>query len=147
MKAGPAWAESGLFRSGDDALADAEYVADRLAKYALSHWLLMGAMADLSGTSLRGLEGDDMFAHFRPRFGGTLMANVGVTPAQGNQLIADGTVDLVAFGQAFIANPDLPERLAADAPLATPDHATFYSPGPHGYTDYPAYVSLLPCRH
>ena len=35
-------------------------------------------------------------------------------------------------------NPDLPARLAAGAPLADPDPATFYTPGPQGYTDYPS---------
>ena len=38
----------------------------------------------------------------------------------------------------IFANPDLPERLARGLPLNTPDPATFYAPGPHGYTDYPA---------
>lgn len=138
VKAGPAWAESGRFRSSDDALAAAEYVADRLDEYPIAHWMLMGAMADFSATPLRALFGDNMFEHFRPRFSGALMANVGMTQERGNRLIADGTVDLVAFGQAFIANPDLPERFAADASLASPDHTTFYTPGAHGYIDYPA---------
>jgi N-ethylmaleimide reductase len=138
VKAGPAWAESGLFRSGEEALATAEYVADRLDDYPLSHWMLMGAMADLSATPLRALGGDAMFDHFRPRFRGTLIGNVDMTQARGNQLVADGVVDLVAFGQPFIANPDLPARFAQHVSLAVPDHATFYTPGPHGYTDYPA---------
>jgi N-ethylmaleimide reductase len=144
VKAGPAWAESGLFRSGDDALAAAEYVADRLGAYPLSHWMLMGAMADLSATPLRDLADDAMFRHFRPRFTGTLIGNVGMTQDRGNQLLTDELVDLVAFGQPFIANPDLPERFAAHAPLAEPDHATYYTPGAHGYTDY---ASLLPLSH
>jgi N-ethylmaleimide reductase len=46
-------------------------------------------------------------------------------------------VDAVAFGTAFLANPDLPERFRRGAPLQAPDPATFYSPGPVGYTDYP----------
>lgn len=137
VKAGPAWGESGRFRSTDDTLATAEYVAERLDDYPISHWMLMGAMADLSDTPLHALDGDDMFLHFRPRFSGALIANVGMTQERGNRLLADRTVDLVAFGQAFIANPDLPERLAAHAPLADPDPTTFYSPGARGYTDYP----------
>jgi len=47
-------------------------------------------------------------------------------------------VDIVAFGRPFIANPDLVERLRRDAPLNTPDRATFYGGGAKGYTDYPA---------
>ncbi|TWO71082.1 alkene reductase [Caenimonas sedimenti] len=46
--------------------------------------------------------------------------------------------DLVAFGRPYIANPDLVERLRANAPLNTPDRATFYGGGAAGYTDYPA---------
>ena len=144
VKAGPAWAESGLFRSADDTLATAEHVADRLADYPISHWLLMGAMADLTDTPLRNLAGDNMFHHFRSRFRGTLIANVGMTQERGGRLVADDVVDLVAFGQAFIANPDLPERFAGHAPLASPDHTTFYTPGPHGYTDYPTMASGRP---
>ncbi len=41
------------------------------------------------------------------------------------------------FGAAFLANPDLPERLRGDAELNVPDKNTFYSPGAEGYIDYP----------
>ena len=44
---------------------------------------------------------------------------------------------MVAFGRLFISNPDLPERLRLDAPLNTPDLATFYGGDAKGYTDYP----------
>jgi hypothetical protein len=44
----------------------------------------------------------------------------------------------VAFGRAFIANPDLPERLRQKAILNPPQPETFYGPGAEGYTDYPA---------
>jgi len=43
----------------------------------------------------------------------------------------------VAFGTSFLANPDLPARIAAKAELNAPNAAKFYSPGPAGYTDYP----------
>ena len=99
----------------------------------------MGAMADLSGGPLSDLQGDGMFSHFRPRYRGTLISNVGMTRERGNQLIADGLADLVAFGETFIANPDLPARFAALAPIQRSDRALHYTPGPHGYTDYPSY--------
>ncbi|HCE72186.1 MAG TPA: alkene reductase, partial [Ruegeria sp.] len=41
------------------------------------------------------------------------------------------------FGRPYIANPDLVERLAADAPLNMGDTATYYGGGDEGYTDYP----------
>ncbi len=43
----------------------------------------------------------------------------------------------MAFGKAFLANPDLPERLRIGAPLNPPVFETFYAPGAAGYTDYP----------
>ena len=139
IKAGPAWGERGEFVSTADTLATAEYVADRLNEYPLAHWLLMGAMADLGGGPLSDLQGDGMFKYFRPRYRGTLIANVGMTRERGNQLIAGGLADLVAFGETFIANPDLPARFAAQAPIQRSDRALHYTPGPHGYTDYPPY--------
>jgi N-ethylmaleimide reductase len=99
----------------------------------------MGAMADLSGGPLASLQGDGMFSHFRTRYRGTLIANVGMTRERGNRLIAGELADLVAFGETFIANPDLPARFAALAPIQRSDRALHYSPGAHGYTDYPPY--------
>ena len=43
----------------------------------------------------------------------------------------------MAFGVPFLANPDLPKRLAQNAPLNAPDPSTFYGDGAKGYTDYP----------
>ena len=57
--------------------------------------------------------------------------------ASAEQLLHDGEADAVAFGKLFIANPDLPKRFACNAPLNTPDQATFYADGLQGCTDYP----------
>ena len=137
VKAGPAVPETGMFTSTDGALADAEYVLNRLNGYGLSHLLLMSAIADLSATPIPELAGDAMFQHFRHVFRGNIIANVGFTQERGNRLISDGMVDMVAFGQPFISNPDLPARFAQNAPLAEIDYATIYDGGPMGYTDYP----------
>jgi N-ethylmaleimide reductase len=48
-----------------------------------------------------------------------------------------GAISAAAVGRAYLANPDLVERLRAGAELTEPDVATFYSPGPEGYIDYP----------
>jgi N-ethylmaleimide reductase len=137
VKAGPAWAEHGAFQSTLDTLETSDYVIGRLNDYPISHLLLMTAMADLSGRPLAKLQGTGTYEHYRPLFDGTLIANVGITPDSGNGLIADGLVDLVAFGQPFIANPDLPTRLGAGVALTVPDPSTFYTAGPAGYIDYP----------
>jgi 2,4-dienoyl-CoA reductase-like NADH-dependent reductase (Old Yellow Enzyme family) len=70
-------------------------------------------------------------------FGGVLIANEKFTKETAEAAINSGRADAVAFGQLFIANPDLPERFKLGAPLNTPDPSTFYAQGPKGYTDYP----------
>ncbi len=69
---------------------------------------------------------------------GIYMANHGYDKASANAALAAGEADLIAFGALYIANPDLAERFAQDAPLNTPDPETFYMGGARGYTDYPA---------
>jgi len=73
-------------------------------------------------------------------FGGVFIANQGFTLESAQQEIAAGNADAVAWGQLFIANPDLPARLRRGGPLNTPDSATFYSAPSSdltvGYTDY-----------
>ncbi|MBN3853385.1 alkene reductase [Paraburkholderia sp. Ac-20340] len=59
--------------------------------------------------------------------------------ARANAIIAQGYADLVAFGRPFVANPDLPARLANGWPLADLDPATLFGGDERGYTDYPAY--------
>ncbi len=73
----------------------------------------------------------------RARFRGPLIANGGYKKESADGAVASGAADLVAFGRPFIANPDLPERFAAGAPLTQPDPSTFYGGDARGYTDYP----------
>lgn len=82
-------------------------------------------------------EGFDWKA-FRHRYAGTYIANGGYDRERALAAIAGGHADLVSFGVLYLANPDLPERLRAGAPLNRPDRATFYGGGERGYTDYPA---------
>ncbi|MGN5377923.1 hypothetical protein ACQ4WX_10310 [Streptomyces lasalocidi] len=88
----------------------------RLNDYDLSHLLLMGVMADPAGGPLEGLAGDEMFRYFRKVYQGTVIANVGMDQRRGNVLLADGLVDLVAYGQPFIANPDLLRHASPPTP-------------------------------
>jgi len=76
----------------------------------------------------------------RPTFDkGALVLAGGQTLAKANELIASGTIDLAAFGQPFIANPDLVARLRNGWPLAKPERETYYGGGAEGYVDYPPY--------
>ncbi len=77
----------------------------------------------------------------RDKFSGTLIVNGGYDVRSGNAAIAYGEADLVSFGAPFLANPDLPIRYLKNAPLNSPDQATFYSGEEKGYIDYPALSS------
>ncbi|MBB1162207.1 alkene reductase [Aquariibacter albus] len=85
----------------------------------------------------RELGGFD-YAGVRRSFRGSLILNNGYTRAMALEAVQSGRADAIAFGRAFIANPDLVERLKRDAPLNAPNPATFYAEGREGYTDYPA---------
>ena len=81
-------------------------------------------------------------ATIRATFTNTLILSGGFTTLDAiNGTLRAGHADLVAVGRPFLANPDLVARLKAGLPLAAPDSATFYAPGPkgfaQGYTDYP----------
>jgi N-ethylmaleimide reductase len=126
--------EGGAFQANDETLPVTEYAIRKLNTYDLSHLLLMGNTTDFSGTALETLTDDGMFRHFRALFNGTLIANVKMDRDRGNRLIAEGLADLVAFGRPYIANPDLVQRFAENAPLAEVDWETVY---PSGRTDIP----------
>jgi 2,4-dienoyl-CoA reductase-like NADH-dependent reductase (Old Yellow Enzyme family) len=70
-------------------------------------------------------------------FGGLFIANEQHTLESAEKVLASGEADAISWGQLFLANPDLPRRFELNAPLNTPNPATFYAPGATGYTDYP----------
>jgi 2,4-dienoyl-CoA reductase-like NADH-dependent reductase (Old Yellow Enzyme family) len=74
-------------------------------------------------------------------FGGIYIANEGFTQASAQAALDAGVADAVAWGKAFIANPDLVERFKQNAPLNELDTATIYTKDHRGYTDYPALQS------
>lgn len=85
-----------------------------------------------------GAELTDAFRRqIRAAFNGALIFCGAYTAADAEALIEQGVGDAVAFGRPYIANPDLVERFRQGAELNTPDRATFYGGGAHGYTDYP----------
>ena len=71
-------------------------------------------------------------------FSGLYILAGGFGKESAEKTLTEKRADLIAFGRPFLANPDLPRRFTLNAPLNTPDAATFYLPGPKGYTDYPA---------
>ncbi len=74
----------------------------------------------------------------RTAFRGLFILAGGFDRAGADTALKAGQADLIAFARPFLANPDLVARMQADAALNAVDMATFYTPGPKGYTDYPA---------
>lgn len=74
----------------------------------------------------------------RQVFPGVLIANGGYRLETANDLLKRMGADAISFGTLLLANPDLVERFRTGAELNVPDMATFYTPGPAGYTDYSA---------
>ena len=70
-------------------------------------------------------------------FKAALILNSDYSLDDASQALRLGEADAIAFGRAFLANPDLPSRFVRRAALNVPDAETFYTPGPAGYTDYP----------
>ncbi len=76
-------------------------------------------------------------AVLRKAYQGKLIVCGGYDQARAEKTLADNMADAVAFGQLYIANPDLLERFLQHAPLNVPDPNTFYGGDERGYTDYP----------
>jgi N-ethylmaleimide reductase len=73
----------------------------------------------------------------RSGFSGLFILAGGFDGTSAERALIERRADLIAFGRPFLANPDLVERLRLNSKLNAPDMATFYVPGPKGYTDYP----------
>ena len=75
--------------------------------------------------------------HIRKVFSAPLVLNSDYLLDNATAALADGSADAISFGRTFLANPDLPARLAIDAPLTPDDPKLWYGKGREGYTDYP----------
>ncbi|RIV30770.1 alkene reductase [Flagellimonas lutimaris] len=117
-----------------DTIPTFEYIIKKLNNYNLAYIHLSEPFTDVSDIPYAVTE---IAKHFRPLYNGTLMINGGFDQDSGNEVIASGNADLVAYGKPYISNPDLVERFEHGIELAEWDKDTFYTPGKEGYTDYP----------
>ncbi len=81
--------------------------------------------------------GCSLLSKMRDAFDGVFIANGGFTPEEAEEWVREGRADAIAFGRLFLANPDLPARIAQDGPYNEPDQDTFYGGDEKGYVDYP----------
>ena len=117
--------------SDSDPVGLTAWLAAKLNDFRIAYLHLMRA-------DFFGVQQGDVVTPARQAFRGVLIGNMGYDAAGAEAAITSGQLDAVAFGTSFLANPDLPARIAAGAPLNAADPKTFYSQGAAGYTDYPA---------
>jgi 2,4-dienoyl-CoA reductase-like NADH-dependent reductase (Old Yellow Enzyme family) len=110
------------------------YLADEFSRRGIAYVHLMDQ-------STRGSSATpaDFLAKFRAHFKGPLILAGGMTRDRAEDLIDQGIIDIAAFGEPFIANPDLVARLRNRWPIQRSDHAIHYGGGARGYTDFPEY--------
>ena len=115
-----------------------DYVIHHLAEMNLAYiHVIEGATGGAREIADRPFDYQSLKEVYRQGGGaGAWMVNNGYTLELANQALEQGA-DLVAFGRAFISNPDLPQRLRTGAALNVPDRATWYGGTAKGYTDYP----------
>ncbi|MDC2960263.1 alkene reductase [Streptomyces gilvifuscus] len=100
---------------------------------------------DVAYVHLEATADDDVLLGLRRTWPGTLVVNpvLPMGPKQTGRTDADRWLELgaelIGFGRAFIANPDLVERLRTGVPIAPVDEATYYHGGDAGYLTYPSY--------
>lgn len=104
---------------------------------------VVAGLAPLGLSYLHVVEGPvAVTEQIRAAWSGTLIVNAAFTLPTTREnlegLLAADRVDLVGVGRAFIANPDLVQRLEVDAPLNPADESSFYGGTDAGYLDYPA---------
>ncbi|MEW2545104.1 alkene reductase [Streptomyces sp. NPDC047002] len=103
------------------------------------------ARLGLAYVHLEATAPEEVLTALRRAWPGTLIVNpvLPMGPKQADLAAADHWLalgaELISFGRAFIANPDLVERLRSGLPLAPVDEATYYQGGDTGYLTYPAY--------
>jgi N-ethylmaleimide reductase len=117
----------------EDVLETYTALLEQLAPLGLAYLNLIEARDDAVNERILSLWADGVLA-VNPSPLVQLQAPAGKDGAE--RWLARGA-DLITLGRTFLANPDLVERLATDAPLNEPDSSTFYGGTEQGYTDYP----------
>jgi 2,4-dienoyl-CoA reductase-like NADH-dependent reductase (Old Yellow Enzyme family) len=117
--------------------ADAHDMGDDDLKGTFGHAARALGRSKLAFIFLRDAQGDGYLTpYLKSQFVGNVIANQGLTPALAETLLRDKKADLAAFGDLYISNPDLVERIRAGGPYNTTNPKTIYAQGATGYSDY-----------
>lgn len=109
------------------------YLLAELNRYGLAYLHLVDALESDIRHGAKVVKLDVLRAAYQ----GNLIVCGGYDREKAGRAIGEGLADAVAFGQLYIANPDLVSRFKQNAPLNAPEEATFYGGDARGYTDYP----------
>jgi N-ethylmaleimide reductase len=134
VRISPSGTFNGISDSDPESIFD--HVAEALDRFGLAYLHVIEPRVR-GGTTVDAGRPPVAAARLRRIFSGPVIAAGGFDPAGAAAIVARGDADMVAFGRHFIANPDLPARIARGLPLNPYDRATFYTGGARGYTDYP----------
>ncbi|WP_273823254.1 alkene reductase [Pseudomonas asplenii] len=126
---------------GDDTPMETfTYIVESLNRYGLAYLHLVepAVVGTVKDESLDP-RWDEIILKLRAAWQGVLVIAGGYDPASAEKAIREGRADIVAFGRAFLANPDLPRRIREGLDLNTPDPTTFFGGDQRGYIDYPVH--------
>ena len=137
IRLSPATTQPGGTDLDSDVMATYGTYLDRLAEMDLLYTHFIEGVT----YTTREWPDDISFEELRRRSPGAYMANNELSVQDAEQLITDGEADLVSFARAYIANPDLVERIRTGAPLAESPKDYWYGGGATGYSDWPTMQS------
>jgi N-ethylmaleimide reductase len=129
--------------SDSDTILHFTYIIEQLSRRKLAYLHLIEPRASSAGISdTASIDSANNAQIFRHLFEGPVISAGGYTTELGTAAITGDLADAIAFGRAFIANPDLVARIRVGASLNAFDRSTSYGGGAHGYTDYPTLTQL-----
>ncbi len=106
---------------------------DRLSDVGLAYTHVIEGVTQTTRESTDEID----FAELRRRAPGAYIANNDLTVDEAERVLRDGEAELVSFGRAYIANPDLVQRIRVGAPLAEAPKEYWYGGDATGYSDWP----------
>jgi N-ethylmaleimide reductase len=118
----------------DEIEATYQYLAKELKKRNIVYIHLMDQLSKGSHALP-----DGFIERFRSWYDGVIILAGGMDREKSEELINAGTIDIAGFGEPFISNPDLVERLENNWELTPPTRDLHYGLGSHGYTDWETY--------
>lgn len=108
-----------------------QYLGKELTKRGLAYVHLMDQKSRGSFAIPQGF-----LTRFRSWYTGVIILAGGMDRGLAERLIETGSIDMVAFGEPFISNPDLVERLVNNWALTPPNRDLHYGLTMEGYLDW-----------